>query len=109
MNYVIKKGIIDPTEGLVFKHNSKEIEKIIGIIRLVVDSDPPVPTDLYILLGEFPSDSGELRKAQDITLFDKKLVDDMKRVRMKLSDYNLNRKFYTALRVPQIVIDKYTG
>ena len=85
---------------------------IYGLVRLWTDDEPAVPSDKYIVFGDFTGQESKLLGivSTDEIVFDVKIKDIMDRSKVNLNDYGSLKKksFHMDIKVPKAVIDGYT-
>ena len=107
MRYIVKRASIDPDDGSHYF----DVSDIVGRIQLFEEGDTVIPTDIYILVGNFSVTGHQRMKSKDKNMFNGKIDFILKRSKAKLSHYGKDRKrkFYMGIKVPKEVIDGYTG
>lgn len=87
--------------------------KIYGQIRMWIEGDPPTPTDIWIVVGDFQlSDDAILQdiKTKDRSMFNSKIQAILNRAKITLNEYGIatRRSFHMDIQVPLQVINAYT-
>ncbi len=110
MRTVVKKETLDGDGEPIFD-GIDGVYDYIGKIRLWEEGTPPVPTDKYILIGDFPPNTGEKIKGNHVVLLTKKRDDVFTASKVSLIDYSVanRRSFNMDIRIPQSILDQYTG
>jgi len=88
-------------------------EDTFGKIRLWEEGNPPTPTDLYILLGDYKNsvtNKAKKVKGDDESEVNTKIGKILKTAGVKISDYGKNKRraFAMDIIVPKSVIDGYS-
>lgn len=81
-----------------------------GRIRLWIESEPPEPTDFWILIGDY--DVTDTAKFKTVKSKDSKKVDDkvnaiFKRAKVGWKNYDKNNSVHMDIHVPKELIDGY--
>jgi hypothetical protein len=82
-----------------------------GIIRLWYNDDPPVKSDMVVVVTDTNLSIGESLKQSDLVALNTSLGEILDYAGMTLDDYEdmKNRKFHCDLKIPAEFIDAYTG
>lgn len=104
-NWVIKKQIpqADGTQGFF------DVEGVFGKIRLWEVGNPPVPTDYYILIGDFSPMVGKNIKLSDRTLMNTEMEKIFTKIKGSITNYSVakRRAFNMDIKIPKVIIDSY--
>lgn len=82
-----------------------------GHIRLWIEGEKPIPTDTWILIGNFDSDTKKSLKSivsKDTDSVDLRMNKIFKRAKVELKQYGGNRTFHMDIHVPRELIDGYS-
>lgn len=89
------------------------VDGVYGAVRLWAEGDPPAPTNIWILIGQFNQNSPGLQriKSEHTVLLQQKQDEIFAHAKVALSDYGINKRrtFQMDIKVPQAVIDGYSG
>jgi len=83
-----------------------------GSVRLWIEGDPPIPTDWWILIGDYESTVSLTLKtivSKDVLTLDSKIKAILDRAKVTLEDFGLDKKkvFHMDIHVPRELIDGY--
>lgn len=83
-----------------------------GHVRLWIEGEKPIPTDYWILIGDFDSNTKKLMKSiasRDTDILDSRINKIFKQAKVELKSYGKNRTFHMDIHVSEDLINGYSN